>query len=454
MSKVQFDLIIKKARCLLPHPRNSDEIVEETIDIAIKDGKIKQLGSLYRAQALEEFSASSLYVLPGLIDTQVHFREPGLEHKEDLYHGSLSAIKGGITAFFEMPNTLPPTAQVSDLEEKISRAQKNSWCDFAFYLAAVKENKHLLNEIENRQACPGVKIFLGNSTGSLALEDEQSLNEIFSNRRRITSIHSEDESRLQLRKSFAYTKPLHPRNHPLWRDAQTCLISTKRIIQLARKYKSPVHILHVSTKEEMEFLASHKDIASIEVTPQHLSLQAPDCYEKYGSLVQMNPPIREKIHQEALWKALQSGLVDIIGSDHAPHTKEEKQKTYPNSPSGLPGTQTLLPLMLNHVNKGRLDLKLLVKLLAHNPAKRFQMKNQGQIKEGYKANFTIIDLKAKRKIESQWLASKCAWSPFEGWEVQGWPLFTFLHGKKVMAEDSVLATPCGKKIEFYDVEPS
>ena len=449
-----FDLIIKKAIGLLPHPKNPNEVVEEQTDIGIKGGQIKQIGSLYKAKTEKEFSAHGLHVLPGLIDTQVHFREPGLEYKEDIYHGSLSAIKGGITAFFEMPNTLPPTAQVEDLEEKIQRAEQNSWCDFAFYLAAVQENKDSLNEIERRTACPGVKIFLGHSTGNLVLEDEDSLDAIFSKRRRITAIHSEDESRLRARKHLASTQPPHARNHPLWRDVETCLISTKRVIALARKYKTPVHILHVSTKEEMEFLAHHKDIASIEVTPQHLSLQAPDCYEEYGSFVQMNPPIRDKTHQQALWKALRSGLVDMIGSDHAPHTIQEKQKAYPLSPSGMPGTQTLLPLMLNHVNKGRLDLKLLVQLLAHNPARRFKIENQGQIKEGHKANLTLIDLKAKRQIESRWLASKCGWSPFEGWKIQGWPLFVFLHGKKIMAEDEVLGSPCGRAIPFSDISPT
>ena len=447
-----FDLIIKNATCLLPHPKNPNEVIEEKTDIGIKDGKIKQIGSLYKAKTDKEFSAKGLYVLPGLIDTQVHFREPGLEYKEDLYHGSLGALKGGITAFFEMPNTSPPTAQPKNLEEKINRANKTSWCDFAFYLGAVQENKSSLNEIENRQACPGVKIFLGSSTGNLLLEDDDSLNTVFSNRRRITSIHSEDETRLQSRKHLANTKPLHPRNHLLWRDAETCLISTKRVIALARKYKTPVHILHVSTKEEMNFLANHKDIATIEVTPQHLTLSAPDCYEKHGSLVQMNPPIRDKTHQEALWKALRSGLVDMIGSDHAPHTLEEKQKTYPESPSGMPGTQTLLPLMLNHLNQGRLDLKLLVRLLAHNPVQRFKIKNQGQIKEGYKANLTLVDLKSKKQIESKWLASKCGWSPFEGYKIQGWPVFVFLNGKKVIAEDEVLGSPNGSAIHFHDVK--
>ena len=445
-----YDLIIKQARCLLPHPKNITQVLEEELDIGIQAGKIKQIGGLYKAKSKTEFLAKGLYVLPGLIDTQVHFREPGLEHKEDIYHGSLSAVKGGITAFFEMPNTSPPTAHLKDLEDKIQRAEKTSWCDFAFYLGAVKENKKILGDIENSHGCPGVKLFLGASTGNLTLEDDDSLNAVFSNRKRITAIHSEDESRLQERKALRYAEPAHPRNHPIWRDAEVCLISTKRVVALAKKYKAPIHVLHITTKQEMDFLSQHKDIASVEVTPQHLTLFAPDCYEKYGSFAQMNPPIREKNHQEALWKAVQSGVVDMIGSDHAPHTKEEKSRTYPASPSGIPGVQTLLPLMLDHVNKGRLDLKLLVKLMAHNPAQRFQLKNQGQIKEGFKANFTMIDLKAKRTIESKWLASKCGWSPFENWQVQGWPVFTFLAGQKVMAEDEVLGQPSGQKIEFKD----
>ena len=443
-----FDLILKNACCLLPDPNNSLQVLEEFVDIGVKDGKIYQIGSLYKAVSKKEISLKGLYLLPGLIDTQVHFREPGLEHKEDLFHGSLAAIKGGITGFFEMPNTLPPTATPQDIENKIKRAEKNSWCDFAFYLGAIKENKNNLSEWEGIEGCPGVKLFLGHSTGNLVLEDDESLKVALTDRKRITAIHSEDEGRLKERAFLAHKKPAHPRNHPLWRDAETCLKSTRRIVELAKKSQANIHVLHVTTQQEIEFLSQHKDIASVEVTPQHLSLSAPDCYEQYGSLVQMNPPIREKSHQEALWKGLQSGVVDIIGSDHAPHTLEEKEKTYPDSPSGMPGVQTLLPLMLNHVNQGRLNLKKLVQLLAHNPASRFKLKNQGQIKKGYKAHFTVIDLKAKRKIEKKWLASKCGWSPFENWEVQGWPLFTFLNGKKVMAEDEVIGSPSGQKIEF------
>lgn len=448
-----FDLIIKHARCFFPHPNNPDEVVEEQSDIAIKDQKIQKIGRLYQAKTKKEFSAKGLYLLPGLIDTQVHFREPGMEHKEDIYHGSTAAIKGGITAYFEMPNTIPPTIQPADLQEKIRRAKKSSFCDFAFYLAASKQNKLDLNTIENRHACPGVKLFLGNSTGNLALEDDESLHSIFSTRRRITSVHAEDESRLIERKHLAYTKPLHAKNHPLWRDSKACLIATQRVVALAKKYNKAVHILHVSSKEEMHFLKDYRDVASIEVTPQHLSLQAPDCYEQLGSLAQMNPAIRDKTHQDALWQAVQQGLVDIIGSDHAAHTMDEKLKTYPDSPSGMPGVQTMLPLMLNHVNNNKLSLKHLVKLLAHNPVKRFKIKNQGMIKEGYRANLTLVDLKLKKQIESRWLASKCAWSPFVDWKIQGWPVFTFLHGKMVMGEGEVFDSPSGKEILFHDITP-
>ncbi|MGI9548533.1 MAG: dihydroorotase [Bdellovibrionales bacterium] len=447
-----FDVIIKNGNCLLSDPKNPDRILEEKVDIGIRDGYIQEIGSLSKSQASQVLSFPHLHILPGLIDSQVHFRQPGLEYKEDIEHGSLGAIKGGITAFFEMPNTKPPTMNQEALDVKINLAQQKSYCDFAFYLGAAKENASQLNEIENKEFCCGVKVFLGNSTGNLAVDDEDTLNIVMKNRRRMTSIHSEDEKRLVERKHFSEQKPHRAHNHAVWRDATSALLSTKRIVGLARKYQTPLHILHVSTKEEMDFLKNHRDLVSVEVTPQHLTLFAPDCYDRYGSFVQMNPPIRDKSHQEALWKALQKGWVDIIGSDHAPHTKEEKEKPYPQSPSGLPGTQTLLPLMLNHVHNKKLDLKTLVKLLAHNPARRFKVKDQGQIKVGHRAHFTVVDLKAKKTIESKWLASKCAWSPFEGWSVMGWPVATLLYGKTVVQEDELLCQkPLGQGIGFTDL---
>ena len=446
-----FDLIIKEGVCLLPDPRDPKELTEEAADIAVKDGLIRKIGSLGRAEARETIAARGLHVLPGLMDTQVHFREPGMEHKEDIAHGTAAAVKGGITAVFEMPNTLPPTMAPQDLEEKIQRASGKSHCDFAFYLGASRQNAAETHKTDDRQGCCGLKIFLGNSTGSLAVDDEETLSLIFSNRRRITALHCEDESRLSARRPLAETPPPHPRNHLLWRDAESAFIATKRAVRLARKHSIQIHVLHVSSKQEIEYLKDHKDFVSVEVTPQHLTLSAPECYERHSAFAQMNPPIRDKTHQEALWKAVSSGTVDIIGSDHAPHTREEKERPYPQSPSGMPGTQTLLPLMLNHIHQGRLDLKTLVKLTAHNPCRRFQIKGQGQIKEGWKAHFTIVDLKARRKIESSWLASKCGWSPFEGLSVTGWPVITCLYGQAAMRDGELLGPPAGRPMSFLDV---
>ena len=434
---------------MLSHPKKPSDIVEEAVDIGVKDGFISEIGSLRESQGKEVLPLNSIHVLPGLMDTQVHFREPGMEHKEDLAHGSLAAVKGGITVFFEMPNTIPPTMTEQTLADKVRRAGKVSWCDFAFYAGAGKDNVSELPKLRQLPGCCGVKVFMGKSTGDLLVKEQELLERIVSQSGPgVTAIHSEDEDRLNERKPLASKQPPSVHNHPLWRDARTALLSTQRVVKIAEKYKKPIHILHLSTKEEMEFLENHRELVSTEVTPQHLTLSAPECYEAWGTLVQMNPPIRDKTHQEALWRALQRGVVDIIGSDHAPHTLEEKQKPYPGTPSGMPGVQTLLPLMLDHVHHRRLDLKTLVKLLSFNPARRFKIKNQGMIKKGYKAHFTLVDLKARKTISSSWLASKCGWSPFEGRTVTGWPVGTILYGKPVMREGEVLERPMGQPVEF------
>ena len=444
-----YDLILKGGRVLLSHPENPWNIVEETLDIGVKDGFISEIGSLNKSQGKTVLSLNNIHVLPGLMDTQVHFREPGMEYKEDIAHGSLAAVKGGITAFFEMPNTIPPTMTQKALEDKVERARKVSWCDFAFYAGAGKDNKLELSKLRKLPGCCGVKVFMGKSTGDLLVKEQALLEHIVSQSGPgVTAIHSEDEDRLNERKPLASKKPLSVHNHLLWRDAKTALFSTERVVAIAEKYRKPIHILHLSTKEEMEFLENHRALVSTEVTPQHLTLSAPECYEAWGTLVQMNPPIRDKTHQEALWRALQKGLVDIIASDHAPHTLEEKQKPYPGTPSGMPGVQTLLPLMLDHVHHRRLDLKTLVKMLSSNPVRRFKLKNQGLIKKGYKAHFTLVDVKARKTISSSWLASKCGWSPFEGQTVTGWPVGTILYGQPVVREGEVLGQPAGQPVEF------
>ena len=445
---MHFDIIIKEGRVLLSHPENPYQLVEESIDIGISKGRIIKLGSLRKESAEHIFLAKGLHILPGLIDTQVHFREPGMEHKENIESGSRSALLGGITAFFDMPNTFPSTTTNEALNDKLKRAKNNSWCDFAFFIGASPENIHELPKLTNEEHCCGVKIFMGSSTGSLLLHEEKKLDHILKMTSKKIAIHSEDEERLRERKKMVETGKIHL--HPVWRDPESALISTKRIVKLAQKYQRQVHILHVTTEEEMRFLAQHKESATVEVTPQHLTLTAPECYDRLGTLAQMNPPIRENRHCEALWQGIQSGVVTMLGSDHAPHTLQEKQKPYPHSPAGMPGTQTMLTIMLDHVNKQKLSLKKLTELLAVNPHRYYNIENQGLIKKDFKANITVVDLKKKRKISQKWLASKCGWSPFENKETTGWPIAVMLNGQWAMREDQLIGSAKGKPISFLD----
>ena len=446
--KTCFDIIIREGTALLSHPNDPYNLVEESVDIGISEGRIVKIGSLGRSEANYIFKAKGLHVLPGLIDTQVHFREPGMEHKEDIESGSRSALLGGITAFFEMPNTYPPTVTAETFNNKLALAENRSWCDFAFFIGASPDNLHELPKLAKHKNCCGVKIFMGSSTGSLLLHETEKLDHVLSTISKKIAIHSEDENRLKDRKKIVLSNPGKVHLHPVWRDSECALISTKRIIELARKHHRQVHILHVTTEEEMQFLAQHKDSATVEVTPQHLTLMSPECYDRLGTLAQMNPPIREEKHHKALWQGIQSGVVTMLGSDHAPHILEEKQKTYPHSPAGMPGTQTMLTLMLNHVNEKKLSLKKLTELLAVNPHRYYNIEKQGLLREGFKANITFVDLRKRRKITQKWLASKCGWSPFENMETTGWPVAVTLNGQWAMRDDELIGSAQGQPISF------
>lgn len=446
---MKFDLLITDALALLSHPKNPWELVEEQVDIGVLDGKIADIGSLKKVNARSVFKASGLVVLPGLIDTQVHFREPGMEHKETIESGSRSALLGGMSAFLEMPNTIPPTLTKETFKDKIQRAENHSWCDFGFFMGSSPSNLSKLPELEKQAGCCGIKIFMGKSTGSLLLDKDNDILQVLQNTSRPIAIHSEDQDRLNQRKKLILSDPaVTVHKHPTWRDVDSALIATKRVVQLAKKCQRRVHILHVTTEEEMSFLKQHQSTATVEVTPQHLSLAAPDCYDKLGSLAQMNPPIRDKRHQQALWQAIREGVVTMLGSDHAPHTLEEKQQTYPLSPAGMPGTQTMLPIMLNHVHEKRLSLKKLTELLAVNPHRYYNIQGQGLIKKHFKANLTFVDMKKTQTITQQWLASKCNWSPFENQKVTGWPEMVLLGGEWAMRNGEVISPPKGKILSF------
>lgn len=439
-----YDTILKNGTCVL---YKDNVCFEDLVDVAIKDGKIAHVGSLKSSQAKKVIDVKNCHVLPGLIDTQVHFREPGMEHKEDLFSGTLGAICGGITGIFDMPNTFPPTINSKNFNEKMNRAKDKSWCNYGFFIGACRENLNELSELENLPGCCGVKIFMGSSTGSLLLSEDADILKAFENGKRRVALHCEDEQRLKQRWP-QFKDKTSASFHPQWRDEESALLATKRVLNLARKSGRAVHILHVTTRQEMELLRNNKDICTVECTPQHLTLSAPQCYDELGTYAQMNPPIRGKEHQEKIWEALKDGVVDILGSDHAPHTKEEKEKTWPQSPSGMPGVQTTVPLMLNFVHEKKINLSLLVELMNINPSKYYKIENKGGLEVGKDADFTVVDLKKERTIENSWIKSKTGWTPFDKKKVVGWPVITIIHGQIVMKDDEVIGQPQGQAMSF------
>jgi dihydroorotase len=433
-----LDLIIKNGSCYI------DKDLKDQ-DIAIKDGKIIKIGKI-EIESKEIFDAKGLIVLPGCIDTQTHFREPGSTDTEDLHSGSRAAIIGGITSVFEMPNTNPSTSNKIEFQKKLDLAKNRMFCNYAFYFGATPDNAIELADLNGLEGCCGIKLFAGSSTGNLLVQHEADIEKVFKSSSKIVSVHSEDEEILNMRKKLIKEGDVH--THPLWRSDECAISSTRRIVRIAERYKKKTHILHVTTKQEIDFLSQHKGNITFEITPQHLTMYAPDCYDKLGTYAQMNPPIRDKSHYDRLWYAVKNNLNDTIGSDHAPHLKENKEKSYPNSPSGMPGVQTLLPVMLNHVNDKKLSLEQLMNSICENPVKIFGIKNKGFIKEGFDADFTIVDINKKILIKNENIESKCGWSPFDGVEFKGTPVSTIIAGKIKMKDGKILGNPKGKPLSF------
>ena len=418
------------------------------VDVGISGGRIVAIGNV--GDAGETVDCTGLDVLPGVIDSQVHFREPGLEAKEDLESGSRSAVLGGVTAVFEMPNTRPNTDSAEAIADKLARARDRMWCDHAFYVGATAANAPLLKELERLPGTAGVKIFMGASTGDLLVAEDAELARVLASGKRRVAIHAEDEARMNARLDERVAGD--PASHPVWRDDESALLATQRILRLAREARRRIHVLHVTTPAELELLGRHKDVATCEVTPQHLTLAGEEAYPRLGTYAQMNPPIRSGAHRDGLWRWLNQGVPDVIGSDHAPHTREEKAKEYPASPSGMPGVQTLLPLMLNHVAEGRLTLQRLIDMTSAGPQRVFGIVGKGRIAVGYDADFTIVDLKARWTVEESWLASRCGWSPFTGMALTGKPLGTIVRGNRVMWEGQLANAAIGAPVRFEAVE--
>ncbi len=439
--KLRFDTILKSGTLV-----NQDG--EAVGDVGVIGGRIAEIGALAADAAAETIDCRGLHILPGVIDTQVHFREPGLTHKEDLETGSRSAVMGGVTAVFEMPNTNPLTVDRASFADKVKRAHHRMHCDFAFFIGGTRDNVQDLAELERAPGCAGVKVFIGSSTGALLVEDDESLRRIFQVIQRRAAFHAEDEYRLNERKGLRVEGD--PRSHPLWRDEPAALIATERLVKLAHETGKRIHVLHISTRQEIEFLRDHKDVASCEATPHHLTLVAPDCYQRLGTRAQMNPPVRSADHRDGIWRGIAQGIVDVLGSDHAPHTLEEKAKPYPGSPSGMTGVQTLVPVMLDHVNAGRLSLAQFVDLTSAGPARLYNIACKGRIAAGYDADFTVVDLKRSETITDRWIASRANWTPYDGLRVTGWPVGTFVRGRRVMWQGEVITPATGEPVRFLE----
>tara|TARA_Y100000748_G_scaffold222236_1_gene186926 strand:- start:823 stop:2133 length:1311 start_codon:yes stop_codon:yes gene_type:complete len=434
-----IDLIIENGK-IVSHKKVIDS------DIAVKNGKIFKIGKLNKLKSKQRIDASGLHILPGVFDTQVHFREPGNTKKENLKTGSLSAVAGGITTVFDMPNNKPSITTKKLFKDKLKKAKNRMYANYAFYFGAEKNNIKEINKVEKLDGCCGIKVFVGSSTGTLLVSNYEDIGRIMKNTRKIISFHSEDEDELNKRKK--YIKPNDPFSHPKWRNEVTAMKSTRNLINLANKYKRKIHILHISTGKEIDILRKQKKYITCEVTPQHLTLSSPSCYKNLGTLAQMNPPIRNEKHMKLLRKAFKKGQFDVVGSDHAPHLLSEKRLKYPKSPAGMPGVQTLLPILLNEVSKNFISITDIVRLTSYNPKIIFKFKNKGLIKKGYDADFTFVDLNKKQKISNKMVKSRCGWTPFHGMNIQGWPVGTMIMGKKVFWRDKLVSKPIGKPLKF------
>jgi dihydroorotase len=435
-----YDLIIRHGAIMLPWG-------ETHTDIGVHSGRIATLNVAASDTAETTIDARHLHVLPGLIDPHVHLRDPGDAAVETIPTGTRAAILGGLTSVFDMPNTNPPITNPEALARKQSYIPGQAYCDFGIYIGATKTNADMLGAMENAEGVCAIKLFAGSTTGDLLVEDDAGIERVMRAGRRRIAFHSEDEYRLRERRPMFTTGMPHV-NHMLWRDPECAALGTRRIIALAHKTARPAHIVHVSTAEEFSFLADHKSIATCEVLLNHLTQIAPECYERLGGYAVMNPPIRDLHHVQAAWRAVNNGTVDNIGSDHAPHSRAAKEKPWPETAAGLTGIQTLVPIMLNHVNAGRLTLARMVDLMAAGPARIFGAINKGRIATGYDADFTLVDLRRTRTIENDWIVTPAGWTPFAGMKVTGWPQATIVRGALVMQDDTITGPASGRLVQF------
>ncbi len=432
-------LIIQNAQVLLP----SGDI--EPGDVMIAAGKITAVGTgLAVPSDAHRIDAQGLTLLPGVIDPQVHFRDPGLEHKEDLFTASCACARGGVTSFLEMPNTLPLTTTQATLTDKLAIAASKCLVNYGFFIGATKENLPDLREAN--PAC-GIKIFMGSAHGPLSVDTAETIEPIFAVGDRLIAVHAEDQARIFERRQL-FAGRTDPAVHSEIQDNETALRATKLALQLSKKYQRRLHILHMSTGEEAELLRRDKPSwVTAEVTPQHLLLDV-SAYEKIGTLAQMNPPLKSVRDREVLWQALCDGVIDFIATDHAPHTLEEKAKGYPNTPSGMPGVETSLPLMLTQTQENRCTVAQVSNWMSTAVARAYNIPNKGLIEPGYDADIVLVDLSTYRPVLREELKTKCGWSPFEGWILTGWPVITLVGGQVVYNRGEIDTSVRGEALTF------
>jgi len=414
-------------------------------DVRIDNGQIVQIASeIIPTETDKVIDATGLTLLPGVIDPQVHFREPGLEYKEDLSTASRACARGGVTSFLEMPNTKPLTTTQAALDDKLQRAAEKCLVNYGFFIGATAAN---LPDLTTANPTCGIKIFMGSSHGALLVSQSAEIEPIFATGKRLIAVHAEDQERIiERRKQFSDKS--NPALHSEIQDEQAALNATKLALKLSKKYQRRLHILHLSTGIEAELLRQDKPSwVTAEVTPQHLLLNT-DAYANLGTLAQMNPPLRSPENNAVLWQALLDGVIDFIATDHAPHTLSEKAQGYPNSPSGMPGVETALPLMLTQAMKGKCSVAQVSNWMSAAVAKAYGILNKGAISVGYDADLVLVDLNNYRPVLREELQTKCGWSPFEGWKLTGWPVVTIVGGQVAYEQGVLYSEVRGKALSF------
>lgn len=423
----QKTVLIRGGRVVLPNG------VVET-NLLLRGGKIEAVDATHSSSADEIIEAQGLIVMPGVVDDQVHFREPGLTHKEDLTTGSAACAAGGVTTFLEMPNTNPPAIDAESIEWKYARAAQVSRVNFGFYMGATGNN---IDELASAHNIPGIKIFIGSSTGSLLVDNQTALERIFAETHLPICAHCEDETTVQRNKETLLKQraggSLSVSDHSRIRDVEAAVVATSRTFDLARTFNHRFHLLHVSTAAELPLLQSPAPLLTAEVCPHHLFFSTDD-YERLGTLVQMNPSLKSPANASALWDALVGGTIQVIATDHAPHTLEEKALPYPQSPSGLPAVENSLALMLDRVHRGRCRLEQLAHWMSDAPARIWGLVGKGRIEVGYDADLVLVDSNRQQTIVNERQFTKSRWSPWAGQTLTGWPVRTLVGGETVYAD--------------------